>query len=320
MNRTQKVIIDCDPGCDDALALIYAYGSKALEILAVTTCSGNTDLETTSQNARAILNLIGASQIPVIKGAKKPLRYPLETSVVHGAKGLGNLKLKPAPTSICGAPKYICKTALTFPKKVSIIALGPLTNLAQAFQQDPSAFRKIKELVILGGNISAAGNRGPLADFNFYVDPHAAEIVLQSGVPIKLITLDACYSACLVSKDFKAVKNSKFRKVLKDLLDPYIQANWEEEGIRGAIMYDPLAVYCALNPKKVRGIKYRAVVETQGLYTRGMTVIDKRLRSTLKQNVTVIERVNLNDFKSNLFRAINQIELNTNPSLKAISS
>ena len=196
------------------------------------------------------------------------------------------------------------------PKKVSVIALGPLTNLAQAYQLDQTAFRSLKELVILGGNIKAPGNRGPLADFNFYVDPQAAEIVMQSGVPIKLIVLDACYPISLLAKDFKAVSDGKFRQVLSRLLNPYIEANWKEEGIRGAIMYDPLAIYCAINPTKVRGTRYRALVETQGLHTRGMTVIDKRPRTNSKLNVTAIERISLSDFKRDFFKAINRIELN----------
>jgi purine nucleosidase len=303
--KALKVVIDCDPGCDDALALMYAFGSKELDVVAVTTCAGNASVSTTTRNASAVLSFLGQADVPLFSGCAKPLRRRLELSVVHGESGLGSLRLPAGKWAGAQAPRELTQVARSLPGEVTLIALAPLTNLAAAYKLDPSGFRMFKELVILGGTVHAPGNKGPLSEFNFYVDPEAAAVVLTAGVPIRLVTLDACYPISLRRKDFGRVKNGKLRRAILDLLGPYMQGNWKEEGIRGAIMYDPLAVFCALRPVRTQGKPMRGAIETESRQTRGMLIIDSRLKAQGPENIRVITHISRAEFERSLFGALN---------------
>src|SRR4030043_95264 len=220
----KKVIIDCDVGVDDALALILAFTSPELEVKAVTGVNGNVPLETVFPNIQKVLSLIQPKHKPLIaKGADQPLKgQALYAHSVHGKSGLGEAKIdlrkgnewrEVFPGS---ASELITKTAHEFPQQLTLIAIGPLTNLAIGLQKDIEGMKKLKEIVIMGGAVRTKGNVTPYAEFNIYVDPLAAKIVLGSGLPITLVSLDVTHQVCLtpslIEKRIRATNNpfSKF--------------------------------------------------------------------------------------------------------------
>jgi purine nucleosidase len=220
----KKVIIDCDVGVDDALALILAFHSPELEVKAVTGVNGNVPLETVFTNIQKVLSLIQPKHKPLIaKGADQPLKgQALYAHSVHGKSGLGEAKIdlrkgeewwEVFPGS---ASELITKTAHEFPQQLTLIAIGPLTNLAIGLQKDIEGMKKLKEIVIMGGAVRTKGNVTPYAEFNIYVDPLAAKIVFRSGLPITLVSLDVTHQVCLtpslIEKRIRATNNpfSKF--------------------------------------------------------------------------------------------------------------
>jgi len=192
----EKIILDTDPGVDDALAILLAISSPEIQLEALTTTQGNVILEKATRNALSVLELVHASHIPVARGSVVPLVQPLRLSAyVHGESGLGNAQLpepmaKPVPQH---AVDYLIERVLAEPGEISIFPIGPLTNIAMAIRKQPRFAKAVRELVIMGGAILEHGNITPQAEFNIYVDPHAAYIVFHSGIPITLIPLDVTH-------------------------------------------------------------------------------------------------------------------------------
>ncbi len=197
----EKIIIDTDPGVDDALTFLLALASPEIRLEALTTTQGNVTLEKATRNALSVLELAHARHIPVASGSVVPLVQPLRASDhVHGESGLGNAqlpKLQAKPVSK-HAVDYLIERVLAEPGEISIFAIGPLTNLAMAIRKEPRFVKAVKELVIIGAAILEHGNITPQAEFNIYVDPHAAHIVFHSGMPITLIPLDVTHKCLLM--------------------------------------------------------------------------------------------------------------------------
>jgi len=199
----KRIIIDTDPGVDDALTFLLALASSEIKLEALTTTQGNVTLEKATRNALSVLELGHASHIPVVAGSMYPLVQPLHTSAnVHGTSGIGNSKLpEPRNKPIQGhAVDYLIERVLAEPNEISIFPIGPLTNIAMAIRKEPNFAKAVKELVIMGGAIHENGNITPLAEFNIIVDPHAAQIVFLSCIPITFFPLDVTHK-CLLRQE-----------------------------------------------------------------------------------------------------------------------
>lgn len=281
----RKIIIDTDPGLDDALAIMLAVKSNAFTIQAITTVCGNTSVENATRNAMWILKTLEVNSIPLYSGSNRPLRRELETAQIHGTSGLAGINPKNKPSLTKNAVTKIIEIAKTNPN-ITIIALGPLTNIAKAIRKDPETMRTIKEIIIMGGAIAVAGNKNRVAEFNMFVDPEAADIVFRFPIKKTLVPLDACNQVDLTLDDFKKIKNPKISRAVLSMMQPYIKNLEKIDGIKNAIMYDPLTVFTALFPNKVKSEKFDLAVETCGNQTRGMTVPEYRPKYR-KNNIEV---------------------------------
>ncbi|MBO8127133.1 MAG: nucleoside hydrolase [Firmicutes bacterium] len=275
-----KVIIDTDPGIDDSVALGLALNSPELEILAVTTVFGNTTVENSFQNACHVLQKFGSGDIPVYAGATQPLlRELVVADETHGPTGTGYLKLpkefKPPSIQASLAILEILKKAAD---PVTIIALGPLTNLALALSLERELFtKKIKEIVLMGGSAGAPGNTTPVSEFNFWADPEAAKAILHSSVPIRMVGLDVTRPIVFHNSVVQKLAASSYERAafLGELMRFYVDFHREYENLDGCIVNDPLAVAVTINPDWGGGQNmYVDVCTTDGL-TRGQTICDR---------------------------------------------
>lgn len=299
MSKKRKVIIDCDPGIDDSLALMLACASDELEILGVTITAGNVETRRGAQNALDILNLMGRNDIPVYLGAERPLkREPVFAYDTHGDNGIGNYKL---PLS----PKVWKKDALTFLKKtleenedVSIIALGPLTNIAELIKTYPEVREKIKDLTLMGGSFRSPGNCSPVAEFNFWFDPDAAKLVLDNlNKPISMIGLDVTRKALLTPNYNQLIKNfdNNISRAINGMTKFYDDFHWKQEGVLGCVINDPLAVAYFLRSELLEGKDYYVEVITEGP-ALGMSMVDENNITKNPPNVRVLTDVNSKNF------------------------
>ena len=313
-----KILIDTDPGVDDALALFLALGLPGITLSEVTTCAGNASLTTVSRNAHYILERVGANAIPVSRGAEKPLAQEPITAVVHGEGALGCVTIptqwKPSTsdaTTALGAMQRFLRNNDTAQR--TIVALAPLTNLAELLSKSASDLRATDRIVILGGTHKGPGNKGPVAEFNFRCDPEAADIVLEKCLcDILVVPLDLCMRNTLSLKDFERIKDLSFRAFLEDLCRDYETANDSEEGIKGILMYDPLAIFCAARPELFTFERVWMRVDTGNSFARGMSVVDRRLRSNLVPNISIATDVNWDLFVDSFFEAVNSLSFRAN--------
>jgi len=225
----RKVIIDTDPGHDDAMAIMLAIKSNALDVLALTTVCGNSTIENTTRNARYILNLLGRNDIPVYSGMEKPFKRDLIQAIVHGKSGLDGIDPQNEPKLTGNAVEKIIESVKANPNEVTLITLGPLTNIASAMQKNPSVMKKVKEIVSMGGAIRVPGNKNRVAEFNFFVDPEAAKILFDFPVKKALIPLDVCNKLRLSITDFKMIKNTVLRENLLKMVIPFSKNTQKNE-------------------------------------------------------------------------------------------
>lgn len=287
------IILDCDPGHDDAIALILALASPELELKAVTTSAGNQTPEKTLRNALRILTLLQRSDIPVAGGAVKPLmRELIIADNVHGESGLDGPEL-PEPNFApqqCNAVELIAKTLRESAEPVTIVATGPLTNIALLLTSHAELQPKIARIVIMGG-AAGLGNWTPAAEFNIYVDPEAAEIVFQSGLPIVMAGLDVTHRAQIMSEDIERFRQlgNPVASVVADLLDFFMEYHKQEKwGFQGAPLHDPCTIAWLIKPSMFTCVERWVGVETQGKYTQGMTVVDYYGLTNNAPNTTVM--------------------------------
>ncbi|MEG0371414.1 MAG: nucleoside hydrolase [Clostridium sp.] len=289
MNR-KPILIDCDPGVDDALAIYLALSHKEFDVKAITVVGGNVELNKTSANALNLIDYLGHN-IKVAKGAKAPILRQLEVADhVHGESDIGDVTLKPSEKSFYGKDAFetIRDEVLEASGELHIIALGPLTNLAITFLKYPEIVSQIKQITLMGG-AARGGNATPVAEFNIYVDPEAASIVFESGVPITMLGLDATHKAYITSdeidqmiKDLKSEEAITAGKLLK-----FTEKLCKGYGHEGTIMHDPSAVAYVIDPSIFECEKYHVDIETKGTITRGKTVVDFDNVKKLHKNINV---------------------------------
>lgn len=305
----QKIIIDTDPGHDDAMAIMLAIKSNVFDIQALTTVSGNSTIDNTTRNARFILDVLNRNDIPVFSGALKPLKKPLIQAVVHGKSGLEGIDPKNKALRTNNAREKILEIVNNYPRAITIVTLGPLTNIAQAILKNPEIMMKAKEIIIMGGAVKVPGNKNRVAEFNIFVDPDAADIVFSFPIKKTLVPLDACNRVQLSLADFKAIKNNSLRRVLLAMVKPYIQNIVKDEGIKKAMMYDPLTVYYLLNPSAAKTYTANIAIETKGKLTRGMTVADLRKKPKERPNVTVVDYIDEQVFKNDFTEILSKTDV-----------
>jgi purine nucleosidase len=292
-----RIIIDTDPGQDDAIALLTAFASPEIEVLGVCTVAGNVPLPLTTCNALKICELAGRTDVPVHAGAAAPLRRPLVTAEdVHGDTGLNGPDL-PAPRMEAGsqhAVDFIVETLRREPAgTVTLCALGPMTNIASAFARAPDVVARVARIVAMGGGRSEGGNITPVAEFNVYADPHAARAVLGAGVPIVLHPLDVTHRA-VTSDDriaaFRALGTRAGTAVAEMLA--FAQAfDMERYGAAGGPLHDPNVIAFLVRPEIYRGRLVNVEVETESELTMGQTVVDWWGATDRPRNVHYITEV-----------------------------
>ncbi|MFF2277119.1 nucleoside hydrolase [Agromyces sp. NPDC058126] len=275
---TLPVIVDCDPGHDDVFALWLAAGHPALDLRAVTTVGGNVALEHTSRNARVALSIAGVTGVPVAAGAAAPLVRELETAEwIHGENGLGGPELPEAtvPLEARGATELIADTLLAAEEPVAIIATGPLTNVAILLRDRPELAARIARIVWMGGS-TERGNATPYAEFNAWVDPHALDLVVRSGVDFTMVGLNVTHRALVTQsvRDRLSATGTRTAAFGDELLEFFCRTNDEVFGMPDGPLHDPVAVAVLVAPDVVTLRRTRLDIELTGTETLGATSVD----------------------------------------------
>lgn len=311
-----KVIIDTDPGNDDAIAILLALGSPEIELLGLSVVAGNVPLAITSRNARMICEMASPDIIPVYDGEEGPLKNPPVTAEdVHGQSGLEGVEIvepkQPAETK--HAVDWIIETVLANKGEISICALGPLTNIARAFQKEPRLPKLIKQLVIMGGSHFQGGNITPMAEFNFYVDPHAADIVFRSGVSITLAPLDTTLEARMNEtwiNRFGVL--GEIGQFAKNILIPSLRFSQRRyEGLY-APLHDPFTVAFLVDPTLFKTRHVSVSIEKESSICMGASVIDWWDVTEDPPNCHVMSEVDSEGYFELIYERIKRLEENRN--------
>ncbi len=281
MPTPRKIIIDTDPGQDDAVAILLALASpEELEVLGITAVAGNVPLPLTQKNARIICELAGRPDMRVFAGCDSPIRRKLVTAEhVHGKTGLDGPQLADPvmPLQDQHGVDFIIETLRREPaESVTLCPLGPLTNIAVAFQKAPDIIARVRQIVLMGGAYFEVGNITPAAEFNIYVDPEAAEIVFKSGVPLVVMPLDVTHKALTNRariEGFRAMGTEPGRMVA-EWTDFFERFDMQKYGSEGAPLHDPCVIAYLLKPGLFTGRHINVEIETQSELTLGMTVAD----------------------------------------------
>lgn len=277
----RKIIIDTDPGQDDAVAILLALGSpEEIEVLGITAVAGNVPLSLTESNARRVCELAGRPDVKVFAGCDRPMGRPLLTAEhVHGETGL-NGPVLPDPTMPLQAQHGVDFIIDTLRAEasgtVTLCPLGPLTNIATAFEKAPDIVEKVQEIVLMGGAYFEVGNITPAAEFNIYVDPQAADIVFKSGVPIVVMPLDVTHKALVTPARNDAFRNigNRVGIAVAEMTDFFERFDKEKYGSDGAPLHDPCVTAYLIKPELFKGRHINVEIETQSELTMGMTVAD----------------------------------------------
>jgi len=277
----RRIIIDCDPGQDDAVALFLAFASTdALEILGVTTVAGNVPLELTQRNARMMCDIAGVADVPVHAGCDRPLCYALETAeYIHGKTGIDGVDVfEPAtPLAETHAVDFIIDTLLAADAaSVTLVPTGPLTNIATAIRREPAILERIEQIVLMGGAMRESGNRSPSAEFNMLVDPHAADVVFRCGRPIVAMGLDVTHQVLSTRERVEriAALGNPVASATAGMLGFFHRYDTKKYGSAGAPLHDPCTVAYLLEPGLFEGKTCNVSVETESPLTRGHTAVD----------------------------------------------
>ena len=301
----KRIIIDTDPGIDDSLAILLALASPEVKLEGVTVVHGNSSTEQGTINALSVLELAKASHVPVARGCELPLVQPsLLAPETHGNKGLGYAQL-PDPSSrpiVQRGCDFLIEQIMANPGEITLVAIGPLTNIALAIRQEPLIVEAVKEVFIMGGALRHEGNTTPLAEFNTYVDPHAAHIVYHSGMPITLTPLDVTYQCILLAEDVTRLQRSKssIPGFIADSTRFYMEFHDEYQGIQGCVINDPLTLALTFAPDLCNYEEHYVDVDNSGGVSMGKTFADFYGMTGKAANMKVALGVRSRDF-INLF-------------------
>ncbi|MDJ0629881.1 MAG: nucleoside hydrolase [Rhodobacter sp.] len=299
---TRKIIIDTDPGQDDAVAILLALASPELEVLGITAVAGNVPLPLTAKNARVVCELADRVDIPVFAGCDAPLTRPLVTAEhVHGKTGLDGIDLPDPkmPLQDAHAVDFIVDTLRQEPAgTVTLCPLGPLTNIATAFSRAPEIVGKVQDIVLMGGAYFQVGNITPAAEFNIYVDPEAAEIVFKSGVSLTVKPLDVTHKALTTRSRVEAFRalGTPVGHAVAAWTDFFERFDIAKYGSAGAPLHDPTVIAYLLKPELFSGRYINVEIETRSDLTRGMTVADWWGVTDRKPNALFIGDVDADGF------------------------
>ena len=299
----RPIIIDCDPGQDDAICLLLAMSSpEDLDILGVTTVAGNVPLELTERNARQMRDIAGRSDVPVYAGCAKPMVRDLITAEkVHGKTGIDGIKIvePELPLEDQHAVDFIIETLNAADRKsITLVPIGPLTNIGQAFTKDPSIVEKVEQIVLMGGAMREGGNSSPSAEFNILVDPHAADIVFRAGRPITVMGLDVTHKVLATPQRrdrIRAIDNEAARATA-GMLDFFNRHDSVKYGSMGAPLHDPCTVAFLLQPELFEGKLCNISIETESELTMGNTAVDFWHVTDRPKNATWIHTVDADGF------------------------
>ena len=322
-----RIILDTDTGVDDALAILLAMRSPELRVEAITGVCGNTSLENCIRNIHLTLSVLDIHETPVVaRGEDRPLVRELTfTGDIHGDDGLGGVtrqvgadgrRVYPDPdqrTSTVNAVDLITDLAGRYPGELVLVAVGPLTNVARAVMKDPDRMRGLREIIIMGGVFETGGNVSPVAEFNIHADPHAAQIVCDSGIPLVFVPLDVTRQAFLDAGTIDrfagaagaseagagaagAGETGARAAFVRDCTSRYVDFHRRKRGVNGCFLHDPLAVAVAVREDLVTTVPARVDVETAGDLTTGMTVSDLRSDRWGEPNARVCTAVDVQAF------------------------
>jgi purine nucleosidase len=310
----RTIIIDTDPGQDDAVAILFALGAHdQLDLRAITTVAGNVPLSLTSKNARIVLGWANRTDVPVYAGCPRPLVRELVTAEnVHGKTGLDGVPLDEPKAELAKdhAVDFLIDTLRNAPeKRITLCLLGPMTNLAVALIQDPGIKRGVKEVVLMGGAYHTRGNVTPAAEFNIYVDPHAAAIVFGSGIPIVVLPLDVTQKALSTMPRVKRLEDvgNRVGKLISAILVSHARREIEELGSSGGPLHDPCVIAYLLAPSLFSGRHVNVAVETQGQFTLGETVVDWRGVTERSPNAFWINEIDADGFYALLTETVKRL-------------
>lgn len=302
MAQPRKIIIDTDPGQDDAVAILLALASPELDVLGITAVAGNVPLALTERNARRICELAGRPDTRVFAGASRPIMRPLVTAEhVHGRTGLDGPDL-PDPTMPLQAQNgvdFIVETLMAEPEgAVTLCPLGPLTNIALAMIREPAIVPRIAEIVLMGGGYFEQGNVTPSAEFNIYVDPHAADIVFRSGVPVVMMPLDVTHKALTTRARVEAFRamGTRVGAATAELLDFFERFDEQKYGTDGGPLHDPCVIAWLIRPELFSGRRCNVSIETVSELTMGATVVDWWNVTGLPGNAMVMNDIDAQGF------------------------
>jgi purine nucleosidase/pyrimidine-specific ribonucleoside hydrolase len=311
----KRILLDVDPGVDDALAISLALLSEALHVEAITTVAGNVPVEQCTKNLLRVLALLNL-RIDIAQGCERPLIVPpFGGPSVHGEDGLGGLgdtyypPLDWSLLSSVGGVDLILQKVETCPDELTLVATGPLTNVAMAMQKGPETMRRLREIILMGGAVLVPGNIPPgAAEFNIWADPHAAEVVLDFGLPVTMVGLDVTrqvgLTRAMAARELEA-RTGRIPRFVYDAVRRYMDSYLERQGYDGCYLHDPLAVGVAIDPSYVWTREMRVYVETEGKVTRGMTLPSRH--PTVRRepsNVRVCVEVDHERFLSDFLRVV----------------
>jgi purine nucleosidase len=311
----RNVIIDCDPGQDDAVNIMFMLGATdRLNVLAITTVAGNVGLDLTERNARIVRDWVGATHwLPVYAGCPRPLMRDLVNAAdVHGQSGLDGVQLHEplAPLAKEHAVDYLISTLReAAPSSITLCATGPLTNIATALICAPDIKTGIREIVMMGGAYFERGNATPAAEFNMYVDPQAAKVVFESGIPIVVLPRDVAVKAMTTPDRIAPIRalGGRCATAVADILTEEVATKRRKRGVEQCPMYDPMAGGYLIDPSLFKGRRVNVVVETIGDFTLGETVVDWESRTERKPNAWWITDVDADGFYEALRASISTL-------------
>jgi purine nucleosidase len=274
---THRVILDTDPGIDDALAFFLGFASPEIRFEAITTVSGNVHVDMTSTNALSLLEIAGHPEIPVARGSADPLIRPfVNADKVHGSNGVGEYLFPPRQTTVVQQPAsaVIADIIMKNPGEITLVAVGPLTNLALALRQEPRIAQTVREVVIMGGALKVPGNITPAAEFNIFADPHAAHVVFHAGWPIRLVSMDVTEQVRLGKEHITALRDSSSPVAICSLamIDYHLDQYAGPRGVTTMALHDPLCLASVIQPEFITWEPAYIDIELHGTATFGETV------------------------------------------------